>query len=49
MTNARIQLAFARKRGNGNHVSPVAPVFSEVWGTSRFLTPLPALGPEAGP
>ena len=50
MSNARLQLAFASRRVNGNHVSSrEAPFFLRAWGTSRFPTPLPAHGPEVGP
>jgi len=48
MSNARLRLAFASERTNGNDVSPEAPVFLKAWGTSRFPTPLPAHVPEAG-
>jgi hypothetical protein len=44
MTNARLQLAFV-----GETVFPPrAPVFLRAWEASRFPTPLPAHGPEAG-
>jgi hypothetical protein len=47
MSNARLRLAFARKRVNGNHVSSrEAPFFLRAWGTSRFPTPLHAHWPE---
>jgi len=46
MNNARLQLAFASGKANGNHVSSrEAPFFLKTWGTSRFPTPLHAHGP----
>ena len=45
MSNARLRLAFASGKANGNHVSSrEAPFFVKAWGTCRFLTPLPAHG-----
>jgi hypothetical protein len=45
MNNARLRLAFASGKDNGNHVSSRAvPFFLSPWGTSRFPTPLPAHG-----
>jgi hypothetical protein len=39
--NARLRLAFAREKANGNHVSSCeTPFFLKSWGTSRFPTPL---------
>ena len=39
--NARLRLAFAREKANGNHVSSCeAPFFLRAWGTPRFPTPL---------
>jgi hypothetical protein len=50
MSNARLRLAFASERVNGNHVSSrEAPFFLRAWGTSRFPTPLPVHGPVSGP
>jgi len=45
MTNARLQLAFAGE----TMFPPRAPFFLRAWGTSRFPTPLPGHGPDAGP
>jgi hypothetical protein len=44
MNNARLRLAFA-----GETMVPPRTRFLEAWGISRFPTPLPAHGPEAGP
>ena len=45
MSNARLRLAFAAE----TTFPPRAPFFLKTWGTSRFPTPFPAHGPEAGP
>ena len=50
MSNARLRLAFASGKVNGNHVSSrEAPFFVRVWGTSRFPTPLHAHGAMFAP
>ena len=39
---ARLRLAVAGRRANGNHVSArEAPFFLRTWGPFRFPTPLP--------
>ena len=49
MTTARLRLAVASERVNGNHVSSrAAPFFLKAWGTSRFPTPLPVHWPKEG-
>ena len=45
MSNARLRLAFASGKANGNHVSSrEGPLLLRAWGTSRFPTPLHAHG-----
>ena len=45
MSTARLTLAVASRKGDGNHVSSrEGPFFLRAWGTSRFPTPLTAHG-----
>jgi hypothetical protein len=49
MSNARLRLAFARKKMSETTFSLGAPFLLRARGTFRFPTPFPAHGPEAGP